>query len=325
MKWMPCKTAFAAVLSCLAVSTTAAAQTSFPEQPVRLIVAYTPGGATDIIARTLGEKLGKLWDQQVVVDNRPGAAGMIGADFVVRAKPDGLTLLLGYTPEVSINKLIYEKMQYDPLADLTPLSLVAEAPLVLVSGPKLPVKSYDDLLKTKGTRGPISFGSPGTGGQQHLAGELLSLRTGLDMLHIPYRGTGAAVSDLVGGQIDVFFATTPPLLGNIQAGKLQPLLVTGPERQPLLPDTPTVDELGLKDFHLSNWFGLFGPASMDPAVVEKIATDVGRVLDDPATIKSLQDRGLEIRYLPPQPFKAFIDAEMKLYDGIIASTGVPKQ
>jgi len=284
-----------------------------------------PGGATDIIARTLGETLGKMWGQQVVVENRPGAGGMIGADQVVRADPDGYTLLLGYTPEVSINKLIYKKMQYDPEADLTPISLVAEAPLVLASGPKLPVKSYQELLQAKEKGRAISFGSPGTGGQQHLAGELLRLRTGLDMLHVPYRGTGAAVADLVGGQIDVFFATTPPLLGNIRAGKLTPLLVTGPERQPLLPDVPTVDELGLKDFHLTNWFGVFGPAGMDAARVEKIAADIDAALKQPETARALEERGLTLRYLAPGAFKDFIASEMKLYDGIIASTGVEKQ
>ncbi|OZI18728.1 ABC transporter substrate-binding protein [Bordetella genomosp. 9] len=329
MKWFKRNAAaLLGVLSVCAVGAAAAepaAAKFHPTQPVRVVVAYVPGGATDLIARIMSEKLGKLWNQQVVVENRPGAGGMIGADNVVKAKPDGYTLLLGYTPEVSINKLVYNKMMYDPLADLTAISLVAEAPLVLVSGPKLPVKSFKELLALKGQHRSIAFGSPGTGGQQHLAGELLRVRTGLDMLHVPYKGTGAAVADLVGGQIDVFFATTPPLLGNIRAGKLHPLLVTGPVRQPLLPNTPTVDELGLKDFHLSNWFGVFGPAGMDKQVTAGIAADVAAVLEDPATVKAMEDNGLTIHYLPPDGFRQFIAKEMDLYTGIIAATGVPKQ
>lgn len=328
MKWSKQSAALLG-LSYICAAGTAVGQSAearyHPTQPVRMVVAYTPGGATDLIARILSDGLGKLWNQQVVVENKAGASGMIGADSVVRSKPDGYTLLLGYTPEVSINQIVYKKMMYNPLTDLTAISLVAQAPLVLVSGPKLPVKSFKELLATKSQHRIIAFGSPGTGGQQHLAGELLRVRSGLDLLHVPYKGTGAAVADLLGGQIDVFFATTPPLLGNIRAGKLHPLLVTGPVRQALLPDTPTADELGLADFHLSNWFGVFGPAGMDAQRVADIAADVDRVLKEPATIRSMQDNGLNISYMDPPQFRHFIDGEMKLYAGIVAATGVPKQ
>ncbi|MCD0503570.1 Bug family tripartite tricarboxylate transporter substrate binding protein [Bordetella petrii] len=297
---------------------------AFPDKPVRLIVAYTPGGATDVIARVLAAQLTKKWNQQVVVENKAGAGGMIGADQVVQAAPDGYTLLLAYTPEVSINKLIYKQMRYDPLKDLQPIARVAQAPLVLVSGPKLPVRSYQELLD-QGRGRQVSFGSPGTGGQQHLAGELLKLRSGMNLLHIPYRGTSAAVADLVGGQIDIFFATAPAIIGHIRSGKLHPLLVAGPTREGILPDTPTAAQVGLDDFEISNWFGLFGPAGMDPALVSRMSDDVAQILQQADTAKSLTDQGLTVAYRDPAQFSTFIDAEMKKYAAIIKATGVPQQ
>src|SRR5690606_26423110 len=187
----------------------------------------SPGGSTDITARLLANALSEKWGQPIVVENKAGASGMIGTEQVVRAEADGYTLQLGYTPEVSINKLVFKDMRYDPITDLTPLNLIASAPLVLAAGPSIKVKSIDELLALKGKAAQLTYGSPGVGGQQHMAGEVLRQLTGLPLIHIPYRGTSLAVTDLVGGQIDLFFATTPPLLGNIQAGKLKPLLVAG--------------------------------------------------------------------------------------------------
>jgi len=297
---------------------------SFPDKPVRLVVAYTPGGATDVIARILAARLTEKWKQQVVVENKAGAGGMIGAEQVVQSRPDGYTLLLAYTPEVSINKLIYKQMRYDPLKDLQPIARVAQAPLVLVSGPKLPVRDYPAFLALGKSR-QVSYGSPGTGGQQHLAGELLKLRTGMNLLHIPYRGTSAAVADLVGGQIDIFFATAPAIIGHIRSGKLHPLLIAGPDRQGILPDTPTAAEAGLADFDISNWFGLFGPAGIDAALAARLSDDVADVLRQADAAKALTDQGLTVAYLDADKFRGFIGAEMKKYADIIKLTGVPQQ
>ncbi len=315
------KIAAALAAACLAL--TARAE-SFPDRPVRLIVAYAPGGATDVIARVLGAKLTAQWGQQVVVENRSGASGMIGAEQVVGAKPDGHTLLLAYTPEVSINKLVFKQMRYDPMKDLQPIALVADAPLILVSGPKLPVTTYADM-KRRTAQGSAVFGSPGTGGQQHLAGELLRVRSGMNLMHVPYRGTSLAVADLVGGQIDVFFATAPAIISHIKAGTLHPLFVAGPQRQAVLPDTPTAREVGLDDFDLSNWFGLFGPAGMPPALVARISADVARALQDADVRARLEGQGLTVAYKPPQEFKAFIAAEMSKYAGIVKTAGVTPQ
>lgn len=298
---------------------------AYPDKPVRLVVGYTPGGSTDIIARVMATHLTAKWGQQVVVENKPGASGMMGAEQVVRAKPDGYTLLLGYTPEVSINKLVFKSMRYDPVTDLTPVALTAAAPLVLAAGPKLPVSSMKELLARKGADAKLSFGSPGTGGQQHMAGELLAKLSGLPLLHVPYKGTALAVNDLLGGQIDLFFATTPPLLQHIKAGKLRPLAVAGDKREKLLPDVPTVVELGLPRLQLTNWFGVFAPNGLPAPVLAKISADVVEVLHDPKVVKALEDQGLTPTPLQGDAFRNFIDAEMLKYKSIIDETGIAAQ
>lgn len=303
----------------------ASAANAFPAKPVRLLVAYAPGGATDVIARFLAHALSGKWGQQVIVENKPGGAGMVGAENVARSHPDGHSLLIAYTPEASINKLVYKQMGYDPQVDLVPIALVATAPLILVSGPKMKESSFAALLKKKNGGAPISYGSAGAGGQQHLGGELLKIQTGLDLVHVPYRGTGPMINDLLGGHIDVAFASSPPVLAHIRAGTLKPLFVTGKERQPLLPDVPTAVEVGLGDFDIPTWFGILGPKGMDPVVVDKIARDVASILADKSDIKPLVDQGLTINFLPPPKFKAFIAQEMNKYSDIVSRAGVDKQ
>lgn len=300
----------------------ATAHADYPEKPVKVLVGYAPGGATDLIARILGTSLSTTWRQPVLVDNKPGASGMLAGEQTVRAPADGYTLLLGYTPEVSINKLVYRAMRYDPLIDLTPIALVAVAPLVLAAGPKSQISDFKTLIAHKGSNVSLSYGSPGVGGQQHMAGEMLGKATGLKMLHIPYRGTALAVTDLVGGQIDLFFATTPALLQQIKAGKLKPILVAGEKREPLLPDTPTAVELGLPDLKLTNWFGVFGPKGMPAALRDKIAKDVLLALRDEKIIKQLEDQGLTPRPMQGTELSVFIADEMTKYKAIVTQTGI---
>ena len=311
--------AFCAITT-LCISSVAFA--AYPDKPVKLLVGYGPGGATDIIARVLSKYLTDKWGQAVVVENKPGASGMIAANDVVRAAPDGYTLLLGYTPEVSINKLVFSTMRYDPLKDLTPISLAAEAPLVLAVGAKLPVKTLKELLAQGKGATPLTYGSPGVGGQQHMAGELLGGATKMPLTHVPYKGTGPAVAALVGGQIDLFFATTPPLLGQIRAGKVTPIAVAGSQREKLLPDVPTFVELGYPAIQLTNWFGVFGPKNMPNPVLSKITADVTAALRDPAVVKELEDKGLTPRPIAGAEFAKFIDAEMKKYAPIIQSAKI---
>lgn len=311
-----------ALLTVTALSVAPQAVATYPDKPIKLLVGYGPGGATDIIARLLSKYLSDKWGQAVVVENKPGASGMIAANDVVRANPDGYTLLLGYTPEVSINQLVFTNMRYDPIKDLTPISLAADAPLVLAVGAKLPVKSLKEMLdKAKGAT-PLTYGSPGVGGQQHMAGELLGGATKIPLTHIPYKGTGPAVAALVGGQIDLFFATTPPLLGQIRAGKVTPIAVAGSQREKLLPDVPTFVELGYPAIQLTNWFGVFGPRNLPAPVLNKITTDVTAALKDPAVVKQLEDQGLTPRPISGAEFVKFIASEMNKYAPIIKGANI---
>jgi tripartite-type tricarboxylate transporter receptor subunit TctC len=311
-----------ALLTVTTLITAPQAAAAYPDKPVKLLVGYGPGGATDIIARVLSKYLSDKWGQAVVVENKPGASGMIAANDVVRANPDGYTLLLGYTPEVSINQLVFTNMRYDPIKDLTPISLAADAPLVLAVGAKLPVKSLKEILdKGKGAT-PLTYGSPGVGGQQHMAGELLGGATKISLSHIPYKGTGPAVAALVGGQIDLFFATTPPLLGQIRAGKVTPIAVAGSQREKLLPDVPTFVELGYPSIQLTNWFGVFGPRNLPAPVLNKITTDVTAALKDPAVVKQLEDQGLTPRPISGAAFSKFIASEMSKYAPIIKGANI---
>lgn len=311
-----------ALLTVTALGVSPQAAATYPDKPVKLLVGYGPGGATDIIARVLSKYLSDKWGQAVVVENKPGASGMIAANDVVRANPDGYTLLLGYTPEVSINQLVFTNMRYDPIKDLTPISLAADAPLVLAVGAKLPVKSLKEILdKGKGAT-PLTYGSPGVGGQQHMAGEMLGGAIKIPLTHIPYKGTGPAVAALVGGQIDLFFATTPPLLGQIRAGKVTPIAVAGSQREKLLPDVPTFVELGYPAIQLTNWFGVFGPRNLPAPVLNKITTDVTAALKDPAVVKQLEDQGLTPRPISGAEFVKFIASEMSMYAPIIKGANI---
>jgi tripartite-type tricarboxylate transporter receptor subunit TctC len=311
-----------ALLTVTALGVSPQAAATYPDKPVKLLVGYGPGGATDIIARVLSKYLSDKWGQAVVVENKPGASGMIAANDVVRANPDGYTLLLGYTPEVSINQLVFTNMRYDPIKDLTPISLAADAPLVLAVGAKLPVKSLKEILdKGKGAT-PLTYGSPGVGGQQHMAGEMLGGAIKIPLTHIPYKGTGPAVAALVGGQIDLFFATTPPLLGQIRAGKVTPIAVAGSQREKLLPDVPTFVELGYPAIQLTNWFGVFGPRNLPAPVLNKITTDVTAALKDPTIVKQLEDQGLTPRPISGAEFVKFIASEMSMYEPIIKGANI---
>ncbi|HLU03530.1 MAG TPA: tripartite tricarboxylate transporter substrate binding protein [Advenella sp.] len=314
-----------AVLFSMLALGTSAVHAAYPEKSVRLIVGYAPGGSTDIVARLLANALTEKWGQPVVVENKGGASGMIATEQVVRAAPDGYTLQLAYTPEVSINKLVFKDIRYDPVADLTALNLVASAPLVLAAGPSRGIKSIEELLALQGKSSQLTYGSPGVGGQQHMAGEVLRKLTGLSLVHVPYRGTALAVTDLVGGQIDLFFATTPPLLGNIQAGKIRPLLVAGDKREALLPEVPTAVEKGMPQLQLTNWFGLFGPKGLPAAVKNKINEDVMTILADSAFQNSLKEKGLTPTPLSPDAFAKFIASEMVKYEAIVRDTGIEQQ
>ncbi|MBO9513068.1 MAG: tripartite tricarboxylate transporter substrate binding protein [Variovorax sp.] len=309
-----CTVAIAAVS---AVAPLAASAQSFPTQPVKLVVPFPPGGTTDIFARLLATELSQTWGQPVVVDNRAGASGTIFSEQLARMPPDGHTLMLTATHHV-INPGLYKNLRYNTRTDFTPIALVASVPNVLVVNPKFPAKSVAELVAyAKAHPGQVSFGSAGTGGANHLSGELFKAMAGIDMVHIPYKGAAPALNDLLGGQIPVMFDSVPGVLQHIEAGRLRALGVTSRERSPALPGVPTIDEAGLKGFEATAWFGLYAPGGMKPELSKKLSADVVQALRSDQLRRQFAQQGAEPGALTQPQFAAFVDAEITKWSKVI--------
>ncbi len=277
----------------------AAATHAFPDRPVRLVVGFAPGGS-DISARLVGQKLSELWGQPVVVDNRPGAAGNIGADVVAKAAPDGYTILL-LVNSYTINTSVYRNLPWDLLRDFAPIGRYATSPMVVVVNDKMPVKTFAEFVAyAKANRGKVNYGSAGTGTAPHLAGELFAMRAGIEMTHVPYKGSAPSVSALVADEVQVSFGAMSAFDGLVKQGRLRPLAVTTATRFPQLPDVPTVSESGLPGFDVDIWYGLVAPAKTPPAIVKKLSDDLARVMADPDLQTKLRERGLEPAFLDSQ-------------------------
>ena len=269
---------------------------AFPDRPVRLVVGFAPGGS-DISARLVGQKLSELWGQPVIIDNRPGAAGNIGADVVAKAVPDGHTILL-LVNSYTINTSLYRNLPWDLLRDFAPIGRYATSPMVVVINDKMPVKNFAEFVAyAKANTGKINYGSAGTGTAPHLAGELFALRSGIEMTHIPYQGSGPSVTALVADEVQVSFGAMSAFDGLVQQGRLKPLAVTTATRFSRLPNVPTVAESGVAGFDVDIWYGLLAPAKTPPATVKKISDDLARVMTDPDLLSKLKERGLEPAYL----------------------------
>ncbi len=276
-----------------------AAHAAFPDRPVRLVVGFAPGGS-DISARMVAQKLSELWGQPVVVDNRPGAAGNIGADFVAKAAPDGYTILLLVNSN-TINTTVYRNLSWDLLRDFAPIGRYATSPMVVVVNDKLPVKTFAEFVAyAKAHRGKVNYGSAGTGTAPHLAGELFALRAGIDMTHVPYKGSAPSVMALVADEVQVSFGAMSAFDAMVQQGRLRPLAVTTATRYARLPDVPTVAESGIPGFDIDIWYGLLAPAKTPPAIVKKLSDDLARVMADPDLVSKMRERGLEPGYLDSQ-------------------------
>ncbi len=277
----------------------AAATHAFPDRPVRLVVGFAPGGS-DISARLVGQKLSELWGQPVVVDNRPGAAGNIGADVVAKAAPDGYTILL-LVNSYTINTSVYRNLPWDLLRDFAPIGRYATSPMVVVVNDKMPVKTFAEFVAyAKANRGKVNYGSAGTGTAPHLAGELFAMRAGIEMTHVPYKGSAPSVSALVADEVQVSFGAMSAFDGLVKQGRLRPLAVTTATRFPQLPDVPTVSESGLLGFDVDIWYGLLAPGKTPPAIVKKLSDDLARVMADPDLQTKLRERGLEPAFLDSQ-------------------------
>ena len=293
---------------------------SFPSRPVNLVVPFPPGGGTDTGARILAEQLSKRWGQPVVVENKGGAAGQIGADSVAKAKPDGYTLLLGNIGTQAINPSLYAKLPYDADKAFASVSLVAELPLAMMVNPALPAKTASEFIAlAKSKPGQLSYSSSGSGSAPHLAAEIFKDQTGTFVLHVPYRGGGPAIADLLAGHVQLSFMTVLEASGHIKGGKLRALAVTGDKRVQALPDVPTLAESVVPGFNAISWIGLLAPAGTPPDVVDKIAADVRAVLADDAVKARITALGGVPRATTPQEFGKLIADDKARYAQIIRS------
>lgn len=307
----------------LAVGSAAAGASDFPNQPIRLVVPFTPGGSTDIVARYISKELGDNLGQTIVVENRPGATGQIASTAVARAKPDGYTLIMATTSTHSISPYLHSTPPFDPLNDFEPITNVALLPFVLVAKPDLPVKSVKDLISlAKQKPGDVSYASSGNGSSLHLASVLLTSMADIQMMHVPYKGAAPAVMDVMGGQVDTMFDTIPSSMPNAQAGKLKILAVSSLKRSSLLPDVPTVAETGLPGFEVVGWAGLLAPKGTPPEVIKKIADAVNKTLGTPEMRERFTKQGAEPAGGTTADFAALMRAEDTKWKAVIKNAGV---
>ncbi|MDP3798497.1 MAG: tripartite tricarboxylate transporter substrate binding protein [Polaromonas sp.] len=294
----------------------AVAAQAFPDRPVRLVVGFAPGGS-DTFARLIGQKLSELWGQPVVVDNRPGAAGNIAADMVAKAAPDGHTLLV-LVNSYTINATAYRNLPWDLMRDFAPIGRYAASTMVVVVNDKMPVKSFAEFVAyAKANRGKINFGSAGTGTAPHLAGELFALRSGIEMTHIPYKGSAPSVTALIADEVQVSFGAMSAFDGMVKQGRLRPLAVTTAARFPQLPDVPTVSESGIPGFDVDIWHGFVAPAKTPPSIVKKLSDDLARVMADPNLQAKIRERGMEPAYLDGQKMGALMQQDVLRWREII--------
>jgi tripartite-type tricarboxylate transporter receptor subunit TctC len=304
-----------------------AAQTAWPTKPVRIVVPFAPGGTTDILARAVAPELTRAFGQPFIVDNRAGAGGNVGADLVAKSPGDGYTLLMGTVGTHGINKSLYSKMPFDPQKDFVPITLVAGVPNVMVmnaeKAARLGINNVADFVKyAKAHPGQFSMASSGNGTSIHLAGELFKSQTGIFMTHIPYRGSGPALLDLIGGNVDVMFDNLPSAMPQIKGGKLKAFAVTSAQRSTAMPELPTVEEAGkLKGFEASSWFGLLAPAGTPPDVVNRIQQEVAKALATPAIKEKMLAQGAIPSGNTPQEFAKLIDAEITKWALVVKASG----
>ena len=306
-------------LALCAIQAPGFAQT-FPSRPVTLVVPFPPGGGTDTGGRVIAEQLGRRWGQPVIVENKGGAAGQIGADFVAKSRPDGYTLLLGNIGTQAINPLLYPKLPYDADKAFAPVSLVAELPLAMMVNPSVPAKTAAEFVAlAKARPGQMSYSSSGAGGAPHLAAEMFKDQTGAFILHVPYRGGGPAIADLLAGHVQLSFMTVLEASGHIKADKLRALAVTGDKRVPAFPEVPTLAESVAPGFNAISWIGLLAPAGTPPEVVDRIAADLRAVLADESVKARFVGLGGVPRATSPQEFARLIDDDKRRYAQIIRS------
>jgi tripartite-type tricarboxylate transporter receptor subunit TctC len=318
--------ALASTALCL-IATTGWAQNAWPAKPVKIVVPFAPGGTTDILARAVAPELSKAFGQPFIVENRGGAGGNLGADIVAKSQPDGYTLLMGTVGTHGINKALYEKMPFDPVKDFAPITLVAGVPNVMIMNTEkaqtMGINNVADFIKyAKAHPGKLNMASSGNGTSIHLAGELFKSMSGIYMLHFPYRGSGPALLDMLGGSMDVMFDNLPSSMPHIKSGKLKALAVTSAQRSAVLPDVPTVEEAAhLKGYEASSWFGLLAPAGTPPDIVNRIQQETAKALNTPAIKEKLLAQGAIPSGNTPAEFAKLIDSEIAKWAQVVKVSG----
>jgi tripartite-type tricarboxylate transporter receptor subunit TctC len=304
----------------------AARAQSWPSQNIKLVVPFPPGGSTDVLARRLAEGLRVSLGQPVIVENRGGAGGTIGSDFVAKSAPDGYTLLMGVTGTHGVAPSLYPNLTYQPLKDFAPVSLVVSSPLVLVTNPSVDAKTLKDFIAlAKAQPETLTYGTPGNGTSMHLTGVMFDLKAGTKLVHVPYRGSAGALTDLMSGQIKTMFGDLLVVLPQIRAGTIHAIAVTSKVRNPLLPDVPTMDEAGLPGFEVLSWQGLFAPAGTPPDVVERLSKEVRAVMESKDVKEFFAAQGFEVGATTPDQFKSFVGSEVARWAEIVKAGNIQAQ
>ncbi|MEI2416320.1 tripartite tricarboxylate transporter substrate binding protein [Orrella sp. JC864] len=315
---------FAGALAGLALAVAAAPAAAYPDKPVTLVVPFPAGSGTDAAGRLFATEIGKIIGQQLVVENRPGANATIAANYVARAQPDGYTLFVTTNTSHSAAPYLMKNVPYDPVKDFTPIARGGNLPFILVVNPSLPFKSVQDLVEyAKANPGKLSYASGNSTGI--VAGATLAQRTGIEMLHVPYKGTPQALTDLIGGQVDLMFTDLTSGLPFVQSGKLRALAVSTAARSAVVPDIPSMQDAGVPDFDINSWNGFFGPAGMPAEVVEKLNAAINQVVNDPATKERLAQQGFDAFSGSQQEFAAFVQEQLALWGKLIKDAGIQPQ
>lgn len=306
-----------------AVFSVGAQAQAYPAKPIRLVVPFTPGGVTDTSGRLIAEQLSRRLGQQVIVDNRPGASGNIGTQQVAAAEPDGYTLLLGFDGTLVINPHVFPKVGFDTLKDFAPIGKIGDAVLILVAHPNFQAKTLKDVIAlSKSQAGGLSYGTSGTGGTPHIAGELLRQRTGANLVHVPYKGGGQAMTDVLGGNIPLVYTAVAGAVSHVKSGKLHAVAVSSAQRAPSLPDVPTFIEAGLNDFDINSWVGLLAPAKTPKAIVDKLNTELNAVLNDPVVRERLLTLGITASPGGPERFGRDMARDLSRYAAVVKAANI---
>ena len=314
--------AAAAALALALPTASVLAQAAYPNKPIRLIVPFPPGGGTDMIARTVAQKLADQNKWNVIVDNRPGAGGNLGVDATAKSAPDGYTLVMGQTSNLAINPSLYAKLPYDPIKDLTPVALVSSSPIVMAAPANSRFKTFADVVAaSKGKPDALTLGYSGNGTVAHLAGELAENAAGIQLRHIPYKGAAQAMTDLVGGQIDLYMSSVPTLLGQVRNGKLKILAITSAKRSSQLPDVPTLAEQGYKGFEAVTWFGILAPAGTPAPIVAQLNKAINQALQQADVIDKLKSEGGDVLGGTSEQFSALLRTEVPRWAKIVKDSG----